>query len=595
MHKLGNLIRHFKTSIRISWKASPTMFSFRILYELVSVTIPIITSFITKNVINLLSSEGNFTAFLQMIVALAVFQFATLALAKFSGYINTVHNESIANYIQIQISEKVSTLDISYFDDPAFYDEVQNATRDSRFLQSLTWVITSMIRGVTQLITCGIIMGKLFIWIPFMLFLLNLPSVFIDKHLKKKKYDWQRMRTENERKIHYMQTVLRSKAYAKDVRVFGTSEYFISRFKILWDEWFREKNKIDRHMLTMSYFAGAVPHLGNIFVLVYVGFSIINGTLTLGDFTYYRSMSTLFIAGINSFLMTFNNGYESEMRLTQYADFLKWEPKIDETGTRKISNIEKIEFKNVSFTYPNTNKPVLDNINFTIHDKEKIALIGVNGAGKSTLIKLLLRLYDPTDGEIIINGYNIKEYDVKMLRSLFGVVFQDYNKYSLAVRETVSITDLADKDNDERIKLACQNADIEISAENGFLNGFDTQLGRSFDKNGAVLSGGQWQKLAIAQAYFKQSGFMIMDEPNAALDPEAENRVFMNLNDLSRNKGAIIITHRMSSVIIADRIVLLDGGKVAEVGTHSELMALNGRYKQLFTTQASKYDVQLQN
>jgi len=253
MEKFYNLLKHFKTSLRISWKASPVMFSYRVLYELVSVAIPVLTSYITKKIINLLSIGGELPVFIQMVAVLAVFQLATLALSKFSGYINTVHNEAISNYIHTQILEKIATLDISYFDDPTFYDEVQNATRDSRFLQSLTWIITSMVRGIAQMVTCGIIVGKLFVFIPFVLFLMNLPSVFIDKHLKKKKYDWQRMRAENERKISYMQNVIKVKSYAKDVRVFGTAEYFINRFKYLWDEWFNEKNKIFTQFFRISH------------------------------------------------------------------------------------------------------------------------------------------------------------------------------------------------------------------------------------------------------------------------------------------------------------------------------------------------------
>ena len=582
MHKFRNLMTHFQTSILISWKSSPLMFFYRIIYEIASAAIPIITSLITKKIIDLISMQGEWTNFLNLLLSLAVFQLATLALAKFSVYVNAVHNESIANYIQIQISEKVSSLDMSYFDNPSFYDEVQNATRDSRFLHSLTWVITSMIRGVVQMMTCGMIMGRLSVLIPVVLFVLNIPSVFIDKHLTKKKYDWQRMRTQNERKIHYMQNVVKLKTYAKDVRVFSTSHYFIKRFQELWNAWFKEKNKIDRHHLTMSFFASAIPSIGNVLVMTYLGYLIFNGVLTIGDFTYYRSMSTQYVAGINSFLMTFNNSYESEMRLTHYADFLKWKSQVDTSGTINIDHIQSIEFKNVSFLYPNSNRIVL---------KEKIALIGINGAGKSTIIKLLLRLYDPTSGEILINGRDIKEYDLEKLRNLFGVVFQDYNKYSLTVREIVAMTDIDDKINDERILEACKKADLDITIDSGFVNGLDTQLGKSFDKDGVVLSGGQWQKLAIAQAYFKDCDFMIMDEPNAALDPEAEDRVFKNFNDLCKDKGGIIITHRMSSVFIADRIVLLEGGRIAEIGSHFELMNLGGKYKQLFMTQASKYEL----
>ena len=277
------------------------------------------------------------------------------------------------------------------------------------------------------------------------------------------------------------------------------------------------------------------------------------------------------------------------MKLTHYSNFLKWDSKIQNNGILPIAKINSIKFVDVYFKYPNTDQFVLDGINLTINEEEKLALVGLNGAGKSTLIKLLLRLYEPTKGKILINDIPIEEYELSNLRKQFGIIFQDFNRYNLTLREVVTISDLNNQNNDTDIIRACRNADIDIDDKTIFPQGLDTQIGKIFNKDGAELSGGQWQKLAIARAYFNQSSFMIFDEPNAALDPQSENRVIMNMKNLCNQKGCLLVTHRLSAVFFADKIAVINNGKVEEYGTHEELMSIDGQYKELFITQSSKY------
>lgn len=589
MKRLLRLSAHLKTSIILSWKASPWMFLFRICFELISVAIPIAMSLLTKKTINNLSTVKSMDLFTVTVLLMVILHLISALLGKLSSYVNGVHSDTIGNLINRQIINKINSLDISFFDNPEFYNEVQLAIRDSQSLQGLTWIITSIIKGVTQIVSCGIILGRLNIYIPIILIALNIPSFFIDQDIAKKQYEWMRSKAENERKINYISTILQSKAYAKDVRVFNTKDYFFNKYVFLWKEWFTEKNRMARRKLSLSFLASMLPYFGTIFVLVYVGTRIIGGILTLGDFTFFNSMTSQLVAGLSTIISSFNKGYESEMRLSHYSDFLAWKTNVEEEGFLPLTHIDSIDFVNVSFIYPNTEKTVLKNINLHIGKNEKLAVVGVNGAGKSTLVKLLLRLYDPAGGEILINGINIKEYDINSLRYNFGVVFQDYNKYSLTLRETISLTNLQEKENDEKIIKACENADIDIKTDARFAGGLETQLGKSFDKKGVEMSGGQWQKIAISQAYFKNNNFMIMDEPNAALDPDAENKVFIKMQELCKDKGAIIITHRMSSVFMADKIILINNGVVEEEGTHEALMKNNGLYKDLFSKQADKF------
>lgn len=589
MKKIKSFANHLKKSLVISWKSSPYMFLLRIAYELYGVFSTIVSSTIIKKVINTLSDNPTIEKITYYVLALIFLQLLSAAFARIIKYINTVHTEKIATYIKIEIIEKINSLDMSYFDNPDFYNEIQNANRDSKSLQSLTWIILSILRGVIQVLICGYILGGLAAYLPFLIFALNVPSVLIDKYLTKKKYTWQLSQTENERRFGYVEGILQNRIYAKDVRVYHTQNYFLDKFYALWSKWFKEKNKIEREKYFYAFLAGILPILSDVGILFYVCVCIINGTLTLGDFTYYRSMSSQFRSGLNSVLMSFNSGYESEMKLSHYTDFLKWTSLLNKSGSRELQKIQTVEFCNVSFKYPNTDIDILNNVSFKIGENEKIALVGANGSGKSTLVKLLLRLYDPTEGEILINGINIKEYDLKSLHDCFGVVFQDFNRYYLPIKEVVAMAQLEDQENTTKLAQACENADIDLHTH--FSNGAETILGKIFDKNGVVLSGGQWQKVAIAQAYFKDSSFIIMDEPNASLDPDSENRMFTKLQDLCQDKAGLVITHRLSSVFIADKIVVLDKGCIEEIGTHEELMCNEKLYKKMFELQAEKYQI----
>lgn len=597
MKKFISLIGHFKTSIKISIKASPSLFIGRIAFELLNVFLPILISYITKLIINVFEHPTNDISadtktFTVLIGTMVLVQVISMVTGKFDTYISNNHNDRVSHEIQLMISKKINSLDISYFDNPKFYDQIQNANLDSQSLISLSWLITAIFRGISQIISCGVILGKLNPFIPFIILALNIPSAFIDNHVAKKKYDWQLSRMTNERRIGYIQAILNGKGYSKDIRVFNIKGYMLNKFESLWRSWFKEKMKIARSRMNSSYLASMLPYAATVFVFVFIGIKIVHRTATISDYTFYTSMTAQFISGIATFLSSINQGYESEMRLTNFSKFLNWETILDESGTETLDGINEIEFCNVSFTYPNTDVEILKNVSFKIEKNIKIAFVGLNGAGKSTLVKLLLRLYEPTSGVILINGKDIKQYSIESIRQNMSVVFQDFNRYDLSIRENVAIADLSRLNDDADIQSALQNADLQIRQE--LKNGLDTQLGKTFDPDGIELSGGQWQKIAISQAYFKPASFVIMDEPNSSLDPDAEHRLFLNMKDICKDKGAIFITHRLSSVSIADKIIVLDAGVCKEIGTHKELMRKKGVYYNLFNEQAQKY-TSLQN
>lgn len=338
----------------------------------------------------------------------------------------------------------------------------------------------------------------------------------------------------------------------------------------------------------LSAIAQLIPHLAVYSILLFIGIKIIDKQFIVGDFTFFNGIIVQFVGGVTALFGSINKSYESEQKLANFSNFLNLHSNMDTNGEHIIEKIESIEFRNVSFKYPNTTKNALTNVSFILQAGKITALVGENGAGKTTIVKLILRLYNPTEGEILINGINIKSIDLKSLHSVIGVVFQDFNTYELTLREVVAISDIERKAHDDQIIDACMKANFSLQQEY-FINGIDTYIGKTFDINGVILSGGQKQKLAIAESYFKNCSYYIMDEPNSALDPIAEGELLLKLEELSQDHGALFITHKLSVMLVTDEIIVFKNGKIIEMGTHNELIAKNGEYKKLYSTQAENY------
>lgn len=591
IQKAKRLIHHFMRSISLSWRASPTYFLTRISIELISVALPIVSLYLSRQVINILSLAGYSSHredFYKTIAVIVILQLFSSLLGRFNTYVSSIHNDLVGNQIDMEIIDQINRLDISFFDDPVFYDQIQNSLRDSRSLQSLTWISLTLVRSVVQLISNLIILISLRVYLPFLIALLCVPGIFVDKYAAKRKYEWQLQRARNDRKLSYFKQILQTKANAKDIRIFGVQGHFRGRYMDMWRIWFDEKKKLDHQRMTLTFSASVLPIIASTFVLLLVGNGIFDSTLTIGDYTLFGGVATQLLASITNLTGVINQSYESEMRLSKYAEFLKLEPYVKNEGTKTIHDIEQIEFRNVSFTYPNTQRPVLQDVSFEITKKQSIALVGLNGAGKSTIVKLLLRLYDPDSGEIIVNGENIKAYDLNSYYRCVGTVFQDFCRYALQIREAVALPDIAGINDDERILKACRDADLDLRLMDP-KKGIDTYLGKIFDPDGIELSGGNWQKFAIAQAYFKNASLMVFDEPNAALDPDAERRLFEKMVDLSKDKCVVYVTHRLSAATTAGQILVINNGICAERGSHQELMDKKGLYFDLFSKQAKSY------
>ena len=591
LRRIQNIFRFFGRSVKITWQASPGLFITRSIYELICIVLPFVSLYISKAIINIISAypyadqKKDFFNLIIVTVSIALFNAIS---SRVMNYFKAAQGDLVSKKITLEIIQKINQLDISYFDNPKFYDEMKNALRDSGYLQGLAWAGISLIRNIAQVAISAWIMVGLNWYFPIMILLLVLPSVLIDKYVAKKKYQWQLNRARNDRKLEYVKSILQSKKTAQDIRLFGVQDYFKEKYIEMWGEWFDDKKKLNRQKVLLTILGGILPIIATVLVMAYVGEGIFSGAMTVGDYSLYSGTSSQLQGAVLSLNSIINQSYESEMRLSKYEDFLSYEPLVKNKGVRTIEKIERIEFKNVSFTYPQTKRAVLNNVSFSINPNQSLAIVGLNGAGKTTIVKLLLRLYDPNSGEILVNGVNLKEYDIQSYYKCIGVVFQDFYRYNLKIREAVALTDIHSVNNDELIIEACEKAGFDMSILNPG-EGIDTYLGKVFDENGVELSIGNWQKIAIAQAFIRNASMMVFDEPNSALDPAAERKLFEKMASLSLNKCVIYVTHRLAAASTADQIIVINNGTCCESGSHKELMEREGLYKELFSKQAEYY------
>ena len=581
-------------SIKLSWKSSRTLFITRVIVEVFISIVPIELAVLLKSIINLLSNQivgqanKDYSILITALSFYLIFQLINMVLGKINTICTHIHQDIIGNNIDLQIIKKTNSLDISFFDSSKFYDEILNAANDSQALQTLTWIVLDLIRGIVSVLFCFYILGNLHWSIPVVILLLNIPTMAIEKKYIKINYDWQRARSNKQRKMIYFKNILTTKPFAKELRIYNLQNYMTDQFTKSWKEWYKERKRIAFFRGLWSALSSILPYSATVFILGFVGIAIINKQLTLGDFSLYSSMTTMYVSGISNIFSAITQVYENEIKLTNFKNFLNWAPLFQPTGCLKVKSPLQLEFKNVSFRYPNTERLSLTNISFKINENEKIAIVGLNGAGKTTIVKLILRLYEPTEGSILINDIDISKYEIEDLRKSFGVVFQDYCNYALTLKDNISISDINSKKSEIEFDRVCKAAGMEGILKK-LSNKYETFLTKQFDKNGEELSGGEWQKVAIARAFYPDSKFMIMDEPTSSLDPEAEYKLYETMADLCKYKSAIFISHRLSSVIMADKILVLDNGEIIEAGNHKDLIEIDGKYAHLFKLQAERY------
>lgn len=544
-----------------------------------------------KYMIDVVASGENLNRlYIVVAVVAAVLIISKLAAWIFREFFWNVEKEKVYKGLNERLYKKAKSLDLESYDNPAFYNNfILTIESSSDNMQNILGLVRNYIGNVVSLIT----IASILLAIDPVCLLIILVFVGIFMPLSKKIGALQMGRRIDNTKFHrrsdYFQRIFYLQDYAKEVRMNNIRPILIDNYNDAADKVIENQKKY-WSKISILYFIQdfGVQILGFMFVLpLYLGYCVlIEHSISAGDFVASFNGAYAIASSINFLTVWALARFEEQGKMIEkYREFLKTESKInDGKFTAKITKPKNIEIKNLSFTYPGNTKPTLKNINLTIKPYEKIALVGFNGAGKTTLTNLLLRLYDVSEGEILIDGENIKNATVKSHRDRFTAVFQDFQIFSCSVGENVALD--VDPDGD-RVNEALSHSGFSKKLKNGT----DTELLREFDDKGVMLSGGESQKIAIARAFYNQCPYIILDEPSANLDPVAEYKLNQSMLEAAEDKTVIFISHRLSTTINADRIFVMENGEIIESGSHAELMAMNKTYAKMFNMQAEKYKV----
>lgn len=509
-----------------------------------------------------------------------------------------IQSSKLQHYIDRLCLWKISSLDIAFFESSEFFNKIQRAQSQAsvssqRFLMFLMGFIQEIVTVVSMLYIIWN-MNPLFMII---LLVLSMPYVYTSGYFAKKRVGLRQGRAGDLRMVNYVGSLLNSRDTIKEIKLFGLRPTLFQRFDNLWNLFITQDKDLSITEQCTQMGLHCLSLIGILCVWVYAIGKTLIGQLTIGSLTMVLQAAK---SASDSLAHLFGVGgafYESSLFLKDLFVLLDLDPS-SVPGTLSPNPLDKpisipddmginIEFRNVSFGYPETDHQVLRNLSFSIANGERIALVGENGAGKTTIIKLLTRLYDPTEGEIFINGHNIIEYNEEELRQKTGVLFQDFVRYQFSVSDNIGFGRVDMIDDQLRIKQMADKADC-MDMINKLPNGFQTILGRTL-KDGVDISGGEWQKIALARAFMRDPDVLILDEPTASLDPLSEEKVFISISDLMRNKSCVVVSHRFSTVRSMDRILVLEHGEIIEEGTHKDLMAIEGKYASMYSTQASRY------
>lgn len=585
----SGLFKNVWFGIKTCFLASKFYFSMKLVILMFTTLIPLVNLWLWKEVLNGIVDFGNRkqTVLVCLVIYLAL-QLATYLIDQFDNYVQERYRDELKFYIEEQMMDKTSRMDLSFFDSAKMGDKVKHVRNNFLTMMNMSWLVFDIVSAFINLVATLIIVCTYKWWLGLVTLVLLIPFMLYNKKRTERKLQMEKEQLRDNRKKDYYRDAFFNDNVQFEVKLNNIGSYFIGKYKEMWRKLYKINKAEDVKHNIINTLIMIVNVSSEFLVLTVSVFDVVNKHIGIGDLQYNLSMVSRLRSQSQTLMNKVNKFLSDNARLIELQEFMEIKPEVEKSGTLKPSNNPKIEFCNVSFRYPNAEQYVLNDCSFTIEPHEKIGLIGLNGAGKSTIIKLMFRFYDPEAGCIKLDGVGLKEYDIYAVRKVFGVLFQDYVTYCLPLREIIALSDFDERFNDEKLKKAC-----DISGANEVIkdweNGYDSVLGRYYADNGKDLSGGQWQLVGLARAYFKDSEYMILDEPSAALDPISEDRIFEQLYHLSEGKSSVTISHRLSNTTLADKILVIGDGHIIEQGSHFELLKQNGKYAELFNLQASKY------
>lgn len=588
---LRNIPRMFK----LIWKTSPPMTLANLGLRLIQAATPLAMLYLGKliidEIVRLVGSGGNDLSYLWKLVA-AELSIAILSdlVGRGISLLDSLLGDLFTNRTSVQLMDKAALMDLENFEDSTFYDKLGRARRQTTGRMVL---MSQALGQVQDIITITFLAGGLIAFNPWLIVLLVvtvIPAFLGEAHFNTRSYSLMRRWTPERRQLDYLRYTGASDLTAKEVKIFGLSAYLTRLYEQLANDFYRANRALAVKRASWGGFLAAVASMGYYSAYALIAWRTASGHLSLGDLTFLAGSFSRMRSLLQGILTRFSSLAEGALYLNDLFEFFELQPQIVSPPHPRPfpAPIRRgFVFEGVGFRYPGSQEWALRHISFELKAGEKLALVGENGAGKTTLVKLLARLYDPGEGRILLDGFDLREYDVQDVRREIGIIFQDYVRYHFTAGDNIAIGRIEARENRSQVENAAKQglADSVIEKLPGR---YEQILGKRFD-TGVELSGGEWQKIALARAYMRDAQILILDEPTASLDARAERQVYERFTDLTRGKTAVLISHRFSTVRMADRILVLENGGILEIGAHAELLEMNGRYAELFNLQAEGY------
>jgi ATP-binding cassette, subfamily B, bacterial len=588
-------LRNIPPVLRIIWDSSPAVVTWGLILRAISALSPLallaVARLIIDAVVTHISRDTPLRTDFWWLVGLE-FGMACFAsvLNRIVDYCDTLLADKFIRHISVRIMHHASRLDLASYEDPLFHDKLERARVQAT---DRLGMVQQLGRLVQQVITTATLAASILLFSPWLLLVLIacvIPAFLGESHFAFLGYALAFRQTPVKRQIDYLRFLGASKDSAKELKLFGLSKFLTDRFQELSDDVYRQNVALAKRRLLASALLSLLTTVGYYGAYAYVILETVNGKMSVGTLTFLTGAIAGASANLQMIFSTFSSIADQSLFLTDLLQFFAVRPTVfSKPNALKTPRpiLRGIEFRDVSFSYPGGGRAILRNLNLQLKHDERIALIGENGEGKTTIVKLLTRLYDPTFGQILLDGIDLREYDLEDYSSNIAVIFQDFMRYDMTACENIAVGQIEARDNLAQIEQAAKKSLAEGVIDK-LPHGYNQMLGRRFE-TGVDLSGGEWQKVALARAYLRGAQILVLDEPTAALDARSEHQVFERFAELTKGKMALLISHRFSTVKMADRIIVLERGVIAEEGRHEQLMAHGGRYAEMFELQASSY------
>ncbi len=592
--QLGAL-RNIPRFFQMIWNTSKGLSIANILLRIVRAVIPVSRLYVYQEAIDeilkLIDQPDASQQYLWLMVGL---ELGLVLLSSVLGRANTLVDillgDLFSNRISVDLIRHAARLDLYQFENPEFYDKLERARQQTSARTALMSTVLSQFQDFITIISLAVGIIAFNPWLLLLLVVAVLPSFLGETRFNQRRYSLSRSWTPERRELDYLRYIGASDETAKEVKIFNLADFLATRFETISTNYYKANRKLAIQRASVGVALSAIGTVAYYGAYVYIILQTIGGAITVGKFTFLAGAFRQLQNYVQSIMSRFSSIADSALYLKDLFDFFAIEPtiKANPGGLPFPEPLrEGFTLEQVSFKYPGSDGYALQNVSFHLRAGEKLALVGENGAGKTTLVKLLARLYEPSEGRILIDGVDIQAYNLTDLRRHIGIIFQDYIRFQMKVADNIAVGDILEIDNDPLIAEAADKSLARDVIDQLPLK-FEQVLGKRF-KNGVDLSGGQWQKIALARAYMRDAQLLILDEPTAALDARAEHEVFQRFSELITGKTAVLISHRFSTVRMADRILVLENGRKKELGTHEELLAMEGRYAELFHLQAQGY------